>query len=79
MFLLTRSLPGDVMLGFSPGSRGFDPGRRGSVLLTFKQFLAQQDDGIDDMEAVKLYHQYKDDFKKKQILHFFNEHKEEEW
>ena len=66
------------MLGLSPAG-GLGAGRRGLGLLSFKQFLAQQDDGIDDMEAVKLYHEYKADFKKKQIHQFFNDHKEEDW
>ncbi len=63
------------MIGFPGG----DARQRGSALLTFKQFLVQQDDSIDDKEAIRLYHEYKEDFKKKQLHQFFNDHKEEDW
>lgn len=48
-------------------------------LLSFKQFLQQQDDSIGDDEAIKKYNEYKIDFKRTQINNFFLEHKEEEW
>lgn len=48
-------------------------------LLSFKQFLQQQDDNISDEEAIKKYNEYKNEFKKTQINNFFLEHKEEEW
>jgi len=47
--------------------------------LSFKLFLAQQDDNISDEDAIKRYNDYKMDFKKNQINNFFLEHKEEEW
>jgi hypothetical protein len=76
--MTSRSLPGEMLMGYSPGLHG-DSRQRGNAFLTFKQFLAQQDDGIDDTEAVRLYQEYKTDFKKKQLHQFFNDHKEEEW
>lgn len=48
-------------------------------MLSFKQFLTQQDDSIDESEAIQLYQDYKIDFKKKQIMEFFDEHKEDDW
>lgn len=65
-----------MMMGFNPMA---DSRQRGSTLLTFKQFLTQQDDNIDDTEAIRLYHEYKADYKKKQLHQFFNDHKEEDW
>lgn len=49
------------------------------MLLSFKQFLAQQDDSIEDTEAVQKYTEYKRNVKKKQLQFFFDKHKEEEW
>ena len=69
-------MPGEMMIGFNTMG---DSRQRGSTFLTFKQFLAQQDDSIDDMEAIRLYHDYKADFRKKQLHQFFNDHKEEDW
>jgi len=48
-------------------------------MMSFKQFLAQQDDNIDDMEAVQKYAEYKKDVKRRQLQLFFDKHKEEEW
>ncbi|KAL5013560.1 hypothetical protein ScPMuIL_007830 [Solemya velum] len=48
-------------------------------MLTFKQFLSQQDDSISDQDAIKKYNEYKLDFKKQQVNEFFLAHKEEEW
>ncbi|CAF0989122.1 unnamed protein product [Adineta ricciae] len=48
-------------------------------LLSFKTFLLDQDDNIDQEEAVKRYNVYKTDFKKNQIAEFFTAHKDEEW
>ncbi|OQR68743.1 serrate RNA effector moleculeB-like [Tropilaelaps mercedesae] len=49
------------------------------AMLTFKQFLANQDDCIDDQDAVKKYADYKTDFKRQQLEEFFKTHKDEEW
>ncbi|XP_032218971.2 serrate RNA effector molecule homolog isoform X2 [Nematostella vectensis] len=51
----------------------------GPVMQTLKQFLATQDDNIDDMEAIRKYQAYKLDFKKTQLNDFFQQHKDEEW
>jgi hypothetical protein len=48
-------------------------------LLSFKNYLLDQDDNIDQEEAVKRYNIYKTDFKKTQIAEFFTAHKDEEW
>ncbi|KAG0418593.1 hypothetical protein HPB47_004743, partial [Ixodes persulcatus] len=47
-------------------------------MMTFKQFLGSQDDGIDDQEAVRKYNEYKMDFRRQQLNEFFVNHKEEE-
>ena len=48
-------------------------------MMTFKRFLSKQDDTISQEEAIKLFNDYKLDFKKQQINEFFLAHKEEEW
>lgn len=50
-----------------------------NTMMSFKQFLAQQDDSIGDTEAVEKYNEYKRDVRKKQLQFFFNKHKDEEW
>ena len=49
------------------------------AMLSFKQFLSQQDDSIDESKAINLYQEYKNEFKRKRIIQFFDEHKEEDW
>ncbi|XP_041473947.1 serrate RNA effector molecule homolog isoform X3 [Lytechinus variegatus] len=60
-----------------------DSGGRGesssNQMLSFKQFLAKQEDSIDDQEAVKKYNAYKLEFHKAQLSEFFLAHKDEEW
>ena len=48
-------------------------------MLSFKHFLATQDDNITDAESIQKYNKYKLDFKKEQIKEFFAQHKDEEW
>uniref|UniRef100_A0A0B7B223 Arsenite-resistance protein 2 homolog n=1 Tax=Arion vulgaris TaxID=1028688 RepID=A0A0B7B223_9EUPU len=48
-------------------------------MMTFKQFLNKQDDTISQDDAIKLFDNYKLDFKRQQINEFFLAHKEEEW
>ena len=48
-------------------------------LLTFKRFLATQDDDISDEDAIKKYNEYKLEHKRHQLERFFRNHKEEEW
>lgn len=59
--------------------RDVEPGLTQPPMMTFKQFLSSQDDGIDDQEAVKKYNEYKLEFKRQQINEFFLNHKDEEW
>ncbi|CAG2120869.1 unnamed protein product, partial [Medioppia subpectinata] len=58
--------------------READTGPTQPPMMTFKQFLGTQGDDIDDQIAVKKYSDYKLDFKRKQIIEFFNAHKDEE-
>ncbi|XP_055871422.1 serrate RNA effector molecule homolog A-like isoform X4 [Biomphalaria glabrata] len=48
-------------------------------MMTFKQFLSKQDDTISQDEAIKLFDDYKLEFKRQQINEFFLAHKDEEW
>ncbi len=50
-----------------------------NTMLTFKQFLTQQDDDIEDSAAITSYNSYKAEFKKNLVKEFFEEHKEEDW
>ncbi|XP_038051864.1 serrate RNA effector molecule homolog isoform X2 [Patiria miniata] len=54
-------------------------GPHGPHIMSFKQFLASQDDMIDDTEAVRKYNEYKVEFRRTQLSEFFLAHKEEEW
>ncbi|KAK3089966.1 hypothetical protein FSP39_008080 [Pinctada imbricata] len=70
--------------GPSQGDFGQDQGRDSDfptqpAMLTFKQFLGQQEDNISDQDAIKKYNEYKEEFKRQQINEFFLAHKEEEW
>ena len=49
------------------------------AMMTFKSFLATQDDGISDEDAIKKYSEYKLEFKRQQLNEFFVNHKDEEW
>lgn len=48
-------------------------------MLTLKQFLDTQDDGISDSEVLRKYSEYKLEFKRQQLNEFFVAHKDEEW
>lgn len=48
-------------------------------MLTLKQFLATQDDSIQDEVAITKYGEYKLEFKRSQLNEFFVAHKDEEW
>ena len=54
-------------------------GPRRQTMLSFKQFLTQQDDSIDESEATAKYNEYKIDFKRTVVSEFFEEHKDEDW
>jgi hypothetical protein len=60
-------------------SRESSDGTTQPPLLSFKNYLLDQDDNIDQEEAVKRYNDYKNDFRKTQIAEFFTAHKDEEW
>ena len=69
------SMPGD-----SPGMGGLgSQGQMRHAMMSFKQFLTQQDDSIGETEAIAAYNEYKAEFKRKQMEEFFEEHKEEDW
>ena len=48
-------------------------------MMTFKNFLAAQEDSIDEIEAVRRFQEYKTEFKRTQLSDFFVLHKDEEW
>ena len=68
-------MPGDASGMGGPGSQG----QMKHTMLSFKQFLTQQDDSIGETEAIAAYNEYKAEFKRKQMEEFFEEHKEEDW
>ena len=47
--------------------------------MTFKAFLATQDDSITDEEAAQKYSEYKLEFKRQHLNEFFSNHKDLEW
>ena len=49
------------------------------VMMTFKKFLATQDDNISDEDAIAKYSEYKMEFKRQELQKFFDGHKDEEW
>ena len=49
------------------------------IVLTFKQFMMNQDDMIDEVESVKRYSDYKQSINASLISSFFDKHKNEEW
>lgn len=48
-------------------------------MMTFKAFLATQDDNISDSEAIEKYNDYKLEFQRQQLNEFFVAHKDDEW
>ncbi|XP_046384393.1 serrate RNA effector molecule homolog isoform X2 [Ischnura elegans] len=48
-------------------------------MLSFKGYLATQDDNITDEDAIRKYNEYKMEFRRQQLNEFFVAHKEEEW
>ncbi|VDK74247.1 unnamed protein product [Gongylonema pulchrum] len=49
------------------------------VMMTFKKFLATQDDSITDEEAIAKYSEYKLEFRRQELQKFFTAHKDEQW
>ena len=66
------SIPREALTGTPQG-----PSRHS--MLTFKQFLTQQDDTIGETDAVSSYNEYKNEFRGKQMKEFFEAHKDDEW
>jgi len=68
--------------GMHGGDRGGEGGGGGEssqpLMMSFKAFLATQDDAISDEEALKKYADYKLEFKRQQLNEFFVNHKDEE-
>lgn len=48
-------------------------------MMTFKAFLATQDDNISDSDAIEKYNDYKLEFQRQQLNEFFVAHKDDEW
>ncbi|XP_065652189.1 serrate RNA effector molecule homolog [Hydra vulgaris] len=48
-------------------------------LMGFKEFILQQEDDIDESEAIRRYQEYKVEFKRTQINDFFVLQKDKEW
>lgn len=57
-----------------PPSEGQQP-----PMMSFKAFLATQDDNISDSEAIEKYNDYKLEFQRQQLNEFFVAHKDDEW
>nr|XP_057921686.1 serrate RNA effector molecule homolog isoform X2 [Doryrhamphus excisus] len=49
------------------------------TMRSFKDFLLNMEDSVDETEAVKRYNQYKVDFRRQQLQDFFIQHKDQEW
>ncbi|XP_055012390.1 serrate RNA effector molecule homolog [Boleophthalmus pectinirostris] len=49
------------------------------TMRSFKDFLLNLEDNVDETEAVKRYNQYKLDFRRQQLQDFFLSHKQHEW
>lgn len=66
---------------FDPQPRGEDGGQMAPppVMMTFKRFLATQEDSITDDIAIQKYQEYKLEFKRQELHKFFIAHKDEEW
>lgn len=61
------------------GDKNLPAAPNAPVFMTFKDFIIQQEDNIDENEAVRRYQEYKVEFKRTQINDFFVLHKGEEW
>ncbi|XP_067436492.1 serrate RNA effector molecule homolog [Thunnus thynnus] len=49
------------------------------TMRSFKEFLLNMEDSVDETESVKRYNQYKLDFRRQQLQDFFLQHKDQEW
>lgn len=48
-------------------------------MMSFKAFLAAQDDSITVDDAIQKYNEYKLEYRRQQLNEFFVAHKDEEW
>lgn len=55
------------------------PEEDGKRLMSFKEFILNQSNDINEQEALARYSDYKTDFTRRLIDKFFKEHQEEEW
>ncbi|KAB7497435.1 Serrate RNA effector molecule-like protein [Armadillidium nasatum] len=65
--------------GGGGGGRMDDMGPTQPPMMSFKAFMEQCDENINEEEALKKYSDYKLEFKRQQLNEFFINHKEEEW
>lgn len=49
------------------------------TMMSFKAFLAAQDDSITVDDAIQKYNEYKLEYRRQQLNEFFVAHKDEEW
>lgn len=49
------------------------------AMMSFKAFLAAQDDSITVDDAIQKYNEYKLEYRRQQLNEFFVAHKDEEW
>ncbi|XP_026468817.1 serrate RNA effector molecule homolog isoform X3 [Ctenocephalides felis] len=69
----------DSHMGNVGGNMAANNGDTQPAMMSFKAFLAAQDDAITDDDAVKKYGEYKLEFRRQQLNEFFVAHKDEEW
>lgn len=50
-----------------------------TFMLTFRKYLATQDETISDQDAINKYNDYKMEYKKQACEKYFQTHKDEEW
>jgi hypothetical protein len=50
-----------------------------ATMMSFKAFLAAQDDSITVDDAIQKYNEYKLEYRRQQLNEFFVAHKDEEW
>lgn len=79
-----HSLPGAYGASLSHNIHAREPNANHDLqtqpaMMTLKQFLDTQDDGISDTEVLRKYNEYKLEFKRQQLNEFFVAHKDEEW
>lgn len=79
IFNFNRGAVLDSHMGNVGGNMAANNGDTQPAMMSFKAFLAAQDDAITDDDAVKKYGEYKLEFRRQQLNEFFVAHKDEEW